>query len=138
MKNFFLIFLMLFLVTPCTQAYNFKYSGRNLYYNPDELKFYENSKPLNQKELAEIFPDREIILISKFDKNKKYVIKNSLFRSKKILLLNDTKRTFHLFDIYPETSRYEIEEIKSLVTIWGKKNARLKHQGGDEFEIVVK
>ena len=28
--------------------------------------------------------------------------------------------------------------IKSLITIYGKKNVRLKHEGGDEFEIVVK
>ena len=28
--------------------------------------------------------------------------------------------------------------VKSLITIRGKKNVRLKHSGGDEFEIVIR
>ena len=118
-------------------AIDFTYNGRNLEYNIDELKFYENSKILNKDELQKIFSDYEIVLISSADKDKKIKVKNSLFKSKKILLLNDTNRTFHLFYIYPMTSRYENSEIKSLITIHGHKNVRLKHSGGDEFEIVV-
>ncbi|MBR2068513.1 MAG: hypothetical protein IJ877_02000, partial [Candidatus Gastranaerophilales bacterium] len=60
------------------------------------------------------------------------------FKSKKILLLNDTERTFHLFYIYPEASRYTDCKVKSLITIHSKKNVRLKHSGGDEFEIIVR
>ena len=90
-----------------------------------------------------LFPDYQIILISKFDKDKKYKIKNSIFGTKKVLLLNDKTRTFHNFFIYPTSSRSEFKEfkngeIKSLITIYGKKNVRLKHEGGDEFEIIVK
>ena len=36
------------------------------------------------------------------------------------------------------TNLLKNEQIKSLITIYGKKNVRLKHEGGDEFEIVVK
>ena len=65
-------------------------------------------------------------------------MKNSLFKTRKMLLLNDRKRTFHGFEIYPLTSRDKEYGIKSLITVFGKKNVRLKHPGGDEFEIVVK
>ena len=63
---------------------------------------------------------------------------------KKVLLLNDEKfRTFHLFYVYPTVSRNEFQnykngEIKSLITIHGKKNVRLKHFGGDEFVFDVR
>ena len=99
---------------------------------------------LDENEVRELFPDYEIILISDFDKNKKYFMKNSLFKSKKILLLNDTRRTFHMFYIYPISSRNQVNsddkdyKVKSLITVYGKKNVRLKHFGLDEFEIVVK
>ncbi|MBQ8634877.1 hypothetical protein IJ425_01830 [bacterium] len=124
-------------------AYDFNINDKTITYNPDTLKFQENSITLSKEEVQELFPDYQIILISKFNKEKKYTIKNSLFKSKKILLLNDDTRTFHRFYIYPESSRDEFQdykngEIKSLITIYGKKNARLKHEGGDEFEIVVK
>ena len=72
------------------------------------------------------------------------ISKNQLLqKEKKVLLLNDTIRTFHNFFIYPLSSRNDFQEfkngeIKSLITIYGNKNVRLKHEGGDEFEIVVK
>ncbi len=124
-------------------AYDFNIGEREFSYNPDTLKFYEGSITLSKEEVQDIFPNYQIILISKFDKDKKYVLKNSLFKSKKILLLNDDTRTFHNFFVYPLSSRDEFQnfkngEIKSLMTIYGKKNTRLKHSGGDEFEIVVK
>ena len=124
-------------------AYNFNIGEREFSYNPDTLKFYESSITLSADELKALFPDYEIILISKFDKDKKYTLKNSMFDSKKVLLLNDDTRTFHGFYVYPTSSRNEFKdfkngEIKSLITIYGKKNVRLKHSGGDEFEIVVK
>jgi len=119
-------------------AHSFNYNNHNLTYDEDTLKFYENDKLLDKDELAQIFPDREIVLISQFNDKKKLKVKNSFFKSKKILLLNDTQRTFHLFYIYPEASRYFDSNIKSLITIHGKKNVRLKHSGGDEFEITIK
>ena len=138
----FLLSLSLMLVFNAL-AYDFNIGEREFSYNPDTLKFQEGSITLSKDELSALFPDYEIILISKFDKDKKYTIKNSLFGSKKVLLLNDDTRTFHNFFIYPISSRNEFKEfkngeIKSLITIYGKKNVRLKHMGGDEFEIVVK
>ena len=124
-------------------AYDFNIGEREFSYNSDTLKFQEGSITLSAEEVQALFPDYEIILISKFDKDKKYTIKNSLFGTKKVLLLNNDTRTFHKFFVYPTSSRNEFQEfkngeIKSLITIYGKKNVRLKHEGGDEFEIVVK
>ncbi len=138
------VFLVLSLMLGLNSfAYEFNIGEREFSYNPDTLKFYESSVTLSAEEVQALFPDYQVILISKFDKEKKYKIKNSLFGVKKILLLNDDIRTFHNFYVYPTSSRNEFKEfkngeIKSLITIYGKKNVRLKHEGGDEFEIVVK
>ena len=141
MKKIF--FILSLLLSFSAFAYELNINDKNISYNPDTLKFYENSITLTQDEVQKLFPEYEIVLISKFDKEKKYTIKNSLFKSKKVLLLNNDLRTFHNFFIYPTSSRdvfqeFKNGEIKSLITIYGKKNVRLKHEGGDEFEIVVK
>ena len=133
-----IIFAFLSLLFLSAYSYDFTYKGHDLKYDEDTLKFYENNKLLNKDEVKAIFPEYEVILISQFNHDKKIRIKNSFFKSKKVLLLNDTQRTFHMFYIYPETSRYENEKIKSLITIHGKKNVRLKHSGGDEFEITIR
>lgn len=119
-------------------AYEFEYQGHKLDYDVDTLKFYENNELLSVEEVKNIFSDYEVILVSQFGENKKLRIKNSFFKSKKVLLLNDTQRTFHLYYIYPTASRYEKPEIKSLITVHGKKNVRLKHSGGSEFEITIR
>jgi len=144
-KVFNILILLLALLVPskaladCT----FNVDNRTITFNEDELRFYENSTELSQEEVQKLFPDYKIVTISDFDKNRKYKMKNSLFGKKKILLLNDRNRTFHLFYIYPISSRDGYKElkpgeIKSLITVYGKKNVRLKHFGGDEFEIVVR
>ena len=143
MKKIFLALSLMLSFNAFAQNYDFNIGEREFSYNPDTLKFIESSITLSPQEVQDLFPDYQIILISKFDKDKKYTIKNSLFGTKKVLLLNDDTRTFHKFYIYPTSSRNEFKEfkngeIKSLITIYGKKNVRLKHAGGDEFEIVVK
>lgn len=145
MKKYFILFSIL-MFSFMQNAYadcTFEKDGRNITFVEDELKFYENSVELSKDEVQKLFPDYEIITIKHFDKNKKYTLKNKYFNKRKILLLNDTPRTFHLFYIYPETARVQYGnlkegEIKSLILLRGKKNVRLKHFGGDEFEIVAK
>ena len=146
------LFLILILasvnILPALASYELKFSDeaaeRIITYNEDELKFYENDELLSKEQVQALFPDYEIVLVSRFDKDKKFVLKNKRMQEKKILLLNDEKfRTFHLFYVYPVTSRSEFQnfkngEIKSLITIHGKKNVRLKHSGGDEFILDVK
>lgn len=133
-----IILSALIMLFACAYSYDFTYNNRSLKYDEDTLKFYENDKLLDKDEVKAIFPDYEVILISQFNNDKKIKIKNKFFKTKKILLLNDTNRTFHLFFIYPETARFNDEKIKSLITARGKKNVRLKHSGGDEFEIVIR
>ena len=82
------VFLVLSLMLGLNSfAYEFNIGEREFSYNPDTLKFYESSVTLSAEEVQELFPDYQVILISKFDKEKKYKIKNSLFGVKKILLL---------------------------------------------------
>ena len=136
MKKIILTSMILLLTSAF--AYDFNYQGRQLNYDENTLKFYENDTLLTPDEVKAIFPEYELVLISQFSENRKFRVKNSFFKSKKILLLNDTNRTFYEFYIYPETARYSDANIKSLITIHGKKNVRLKHSGGDEFEITIK
>ena len=143
MKKVLILLGLFLLISPVFANYDLQINDRNITYNENELKFYENDVLLNKEQVQELFPEYEIVLISRFDKNKKIGVKNSLVKSKKVLLLNDTNRTFHNFFVYPTSSRDEVlkykkGEIKSLFTIYGKKNVRLKHSGGDEFEIIIK
>ena len=132
------------MIMPAFANYELKFDNRTVVFNEDELKFYENNELLTKEQVQELFPDYEIVLISEFDRNKKYSMKNKRMTQKKVLLLNDEKfRTFHLFYVYPTVSRSEFQnykngEIKSLITIHGKKNVRLKHFGGDEFVFDVR
>ena len=142
-KIIFSVLLTLFM-SPVFANYDLKFDSRTITFNEDELKFYENGVLLSKDEVQKLFPDYEIVLISQFDKDKKLKISNKRMKQKKILLLNDEKyRTFHLFYIYPTVSRSEFQnykngEIKSLITVHGKKNVRLKHFGGDEFILDVR
>ena len=142
-KIIFSVLLTLFM-SPVFANYDLKFDSRTITFNEDELKFYENGALLSKDEVQKLFPDYEIVLISQFDKDKKLKISNKRMKQKKILLLNDEKyRTFHLFYIYPTVSRSEFQnykngEIKSLITVHGKKNVRLKHFGGDEFILDVR
>ena len=145
MKKILFCLGLLLLTSTCAFAdYNLNIDNRNITFVDDEFKFYENETCLTKEQVQELFSDYEVILISDFDADKKYKLKNSAFNSKKILLLNDTNRTFHGFEIYPWASRVEFKKgeqigaLKALITVHGNKNVRLKHSGGDEFEIVVR
>lgn len=145
-KRLFSLFFLLCLNSAFVFAYDFSIDGKNYSYNEDEFKFYSYNKGVKEQlspfEVAQLFPDYEIVLVSRFDKNKKIEIENRSFKFKKILLLNDLKyRTFHGFEVYPVSARMEFQgstDIKSLISVYGKKNVRLKHKGGDEFEIIPK
>ena len=68
MRKLFLILALMFSFNAF--AYEFNIGEREFSYNPDTLKFYESSITLSADELKALFPDYEIVLISKFDKEK--------------------------------------------------------------------
>ena len=70
--------------------------------------------PLEIEELKTIFPDVEIIKISRF-KNNKLTIKKPLFKKKTVLLVNDTDEYFHKYFVSPESSANK--NIKGLITL---------------------
>lgn len=93
--------------------------------------------PLEIEELKTIFPDVEIIKISRF-KNNKLTIKKPLFKKKTVLLVNDTDEYFHKYFVSPESSANK--NIKGLITL-SKKFTRVKfcHLGEkDGLTIYIK
>lgn len=78
--------------------------------------------PLEIEELKTIFPDVEIIKISRF-KNNKLTIKKPLFKKKTVLLVNDTDEYFHKYFVSPESSANK--NIKGLITL-SKKFTKVK------------
>src|SRR5699024_9469228 len=93
--------------------------------------------PLEIEELKTIFPDVEIIKISRF-KNNKLTIKKPLFKKKTVLLINDTDEYFHKYFVSPESSANK--NIKGLITL-SKKFTKVKfcHLGEkDGLTIYIK
>ena len=93
--------------------------------------------PLEIEELKTIFPDVEIIKISRF-KNNKLTIKKPLFKKKTVLLVNDTDEYFHKYFVSPESSANK--NIKGLITL-SKKFTKVKfcHLGEkDSLTIYIK
>lgn len=93
--------------------------------------------PLEIEELKTIFPDVEIIKISRF-KNNKLTIKKPLFKKKTVLLVNDTDKYFHKYFVSPESSANK--NIKGLITL-SKKFTKVKfcHLGEkDGLTIYIK
>lgn len=93
--------------------------------------------PLEIEELKTIFPDVEIIKISRF-KNNKLTIKKPLFKKKTVLLVNDTDEFFHKYFVSPESSANK--NIKGLITL-SKKFTKVKfcHLGEKEgLTIYIK
>ena len=93
--------------------------------------------PLEIEELKTIFPDAEIIKISRF-KNNKLTIKKPLFKKKTVLLVNDTDEYFHKYFVSPESSANK--NIKGLITL-SKKFTKVKfcHLGEkDGLTIYIK
>lgn len=93
--------------------------------------------PLEIEELKMIFPDVEIIKISRF-KNNKLTIKKPLFEKKTVLLVNDTDEFFHKYFVSPESSANK--NIKGLITL-SKKFTKVKfcHLGEkDGLTIYIK
>lgn len=93
--------------------------------------------PLEIEELKTIFPDVEIIKISRF-KNNKLTIKKPLFKKKTVLLVNDTDEYFHKYFVSPESSANK--NIKGLITL-SKKFTKVKfcHLGEKEgLTIYIK
>ncbi|HIS54603.1 TPA: hypothetical protein IAA82_06590 [Candidatus Galligastranaerophilus gallistercoris] len=93
--------------------------------------------PLEIEELKTIFPDVEIIKISRF-KNNKLTIKKPLFEKKTVLLVNDTDEFFHKYFVSPESSANK--NIKGLITL-SKKFTKVKfcHLGEkDGLTIYIK
>lgn len=93
--------------------------------------------PLEIEELKTIFPDVEIIKISRF-KNNKLTIKKPLFKKKTVLLVNNTDEFFHKYFVSPESSANK--NIKGLITL-SKKFTKVKfcHLGEkDGLTIYIK
>lgn len=85
-------------------TYEFFYGGKLIGYNAHQLKFYEENfdgekftqRELTYEEVAELFPDVELVKISDF-KDNTIDLELPVFQSKTFMLLNDTDQDFYKY-----------------------------------------
>ena len=106
------------LVMALSSNYEFIRDGRLIGVNNSALKFneivYKNGKfiekPLGEKEVAEIFPNVEIV-----NNDGEIKIKKGWFKQKDVLIFNDTSRDFYKYSYKP--SGVCLGNIKGLITL---------------------
>ena len=110
--------------------------------NNNELKYTKIIKSengfeetlLSEEEIQSIFPDCEIIKMSKFQNNK-YFLRKKLFAKKNILLLNDTKKFF--YNPICLNTKAQNSEIKGLITIHRYGKYHFKHFGARNGKFTI-
>lgn len=111
------------------------FDGKRLIgYNQHQLKFYElgfdgkkiTTRELKPSEVHELFPDVEIVEISRF-KNNKLTISKSRKRDGVFLLLNDTNKNFYKYTY--ENHGNGTELIKSIIETDKPKKIVFSHYG---------
>ncbi len=99
---------------------------------------YEKKKfkevPLTDEELQKIFPNAEIIKISQFHNNKIKVDKK-LFKTKEVLLVNDTDKYFHKYSF---NKKVQPTDVKGLLKISKLGNLVYSLNGMEDGKITIK
>lgn len=123
---------------------NYEYikDGRLFGVDNNKLKYYEvtiknglmREKPLNETELQELFPNVEIVPISDFI-NDEYSTEKKAFRKKRILLFNDTDRTFSKYSYKPP--RVQSTELKGLIISPKRQKIIFSHYGDKDGAIEI-
>ncbi len=125
--------------------YEFVQDGRLIAVDNANLKYYEliydNEKfkevPLTDSQLKEIFDDVQIVKISEF-KNDKYTTTKGFFSIKRILLVNDTDRSFYKFSYKPP--KVQQTDVKGYIITPKYEKIIFSHYGDKDgaLEINIK
>lgn len=123
-------------------TYEFLNDGKLIGHNMHTLKFFDlgfdnkiTQRELNSDELKALFPDVELVYVSKF-KNNKIVLKKPRKITRTYLLVNDTNRDFYKYSF--EDSNKKPERIKGIFEVSKPETLIYSHFGSrdDLFPIL--
>lgn len=125
-------------------TYEFIHNNKLIGYNSHKLKFYnlifENDKfqptELSVEELNELFPDVEIVKVSEFN-NDEITLYKPFFKTKTILLVNDTDKYFYKYQF--ENYKKQDELIRGLIEVSKAQTLVFSHFGSRDklFPILT-
>lgn len=125
--------------------YEFVQDGRLIAVDNANLKYYEivyaggkfKEVPLTDSQLKEIFDDAQIVKISEF-KNDKYTTTKRFFSIKRLLLVNDTDKSFYKFSYKPP--KVQQTDVKGYITSPKYEKIIFSHYGDKDgaLEINIK
>lgn len=122
--------------------YEFIKNGLLVSVNNNELKYTKivytengfEEVTIPYQELQYLFPDAEIIKMSKFEQNK-YWTKKSLFNKKKILLVNDTKKFF--YNPTCISPKAQTSQVRGLITLYRYGKYTFNHFGEHKGKFLI-
>ena len=97
-------------------------SGALIGINSEEMKFcryvYSLGRvevfPLSDKIVSQLYPDYEIVKISQFNKYHKHTVYKKRFTKKKLLIINDTDKSFAAYSYQPKS--FVSPDMKNFLT----------------------
>ena len=112
--------------------------GEFIAINSQDLKFYKyvfendkfKSEPLSEKEIQKLYPDYQIVKVSEF-KNNEINLNKKFFGKKKVLLLNDTDKSFYKYNYKPKVNP---SYVKPFIEISHAGKIVFSHYGEDTAE----
>ncbi len=133
------------LVAALCSNFEFVHKGRLITVDNANLKYYEliyedeqfKEVPLSDSQLKEIFDEAQIVKISEFN-NDKYTTTKNFFGIKRILLVNDTDRSFYKYSYKPP--KVQQTDVKGYITTPKYEKIIYSHYGDKNgaLEINVK
>ena len=122
--------------------YEFLYKGDLIGYSNQDLKFYDFTyvngelfpRELTESEVAELFPDYEIIKISEFSSNTNSLKIKKNHHVLKIILLNDTDRNFYHYSFSTGNGKFERYPLSGFVNVTKKGMFQFSHFGDNTKE----
>ncbi len=106
-------------------------------YSNSDLKFYDfaflngelTKKELTEEEVQKLFPDFKIIKISEFSPNTNSLKIKKHARNEKIIILNDTDRTFANYSFSSGNAKFNAYELAGFINVTKKGMIQFSHFG---------
>lgn len=124
---------------PVIECYDYMFisNGKLIGYSPDELKFYEfipksgnmTQKELDFDEVAILFKDYRIILISDFSTTTNAFKFKKQRNNEKIMILNDTDKVFKNYEFTTNNAKFEKYLLNNSINITKKGMIQFSQSG---------